>query len=100
MCTERHRCAARAQRRRAAARSARPASLLHAQSESFGVIVFGEQHLLRDYVAYYNADRVHTQLGDSPRGRPMESRPSPEAQVVGLPGVGGLHDRYVWREAA
>jgi transposase InsO family protein len=67
------------------------------------LMVLNEQHLrrlLRDYVAYYNAERVHTRLGDSPTGRPTESRPSPDAQVVGLPRVGGLHHRYVWREAA
>jgi hypothetical protein len=67
------------------------------------VIVFNEQHLrrlLRDYVVYYNAERVHTQLRDSPAGRPTENRPSPDAQVVALPRVGGLHHRYVWREAA
>ncbi len=45
-------------------------------------------------------DRVHTRLRDSPHGRPMEIRPTPYAQVVGLPRVGGLHHRYVWREAA
>jgi transposase InsO family protein len=67
------------------------------------VIVFDEQRLrrlLRDYVVYYNAERVHTRLRDSPAGRPTENRPSPDAQVVGLPRVGGLHHRYVWRAAA
>ena len=67
------------------------------------VIVFNEQHLrrlLRDYVVYYNAERMHTRLRDSPAGRLAENRPSPDAQVVGLPRVGGLHHRYVWREAA
>ncbi len=67
------------------------------------VIVFNEQHLrrlLNEYVAYYNADRVHTQLRDSPKGRPTERRSSPNAQIIGLPRVGGLHHRYVWREAA
>jgi transposase InsO family protein len=67
------------------------------------VIVFDEQHLrrlLRDYVDYYNAERVHTRLRDAPAGRPAENRPSPDARVVGLPRVGGLHHRYVWREAA
>jgi transposase InsO family protein len=67
------------------------------------VIVFNERHLrrlLNEYVAYYNADRVHTQLRDSPGGRPMEHRPSRDAKVVGLPRVGGLHHRYVWRNAA
>mgnify|MGYP001814048780 FL=1 len=67
------------------------------------VIVFGERHLRRllaEYVAYYNAERVHTRLGDSPEGRPTETRPSSAASVVGVPCVGGLHHRYVWAEAA
>ncbi len=67
------------------------------------VIVLNEQHLqrlLREYVDYYNADRVHTPLRDSPMGRPTENRRSPDAQIVGLPRVGGLHHRYAWREAA
>ena len=67
------------------------------------VIVFNAQHLqrlLRGHVAYYNAERVHTQLRDAPAGRATETRPSPDVQVVRLPRVGGLHYRYVWREAA
>ncbi len=67
------------------------------------VVVFNERHLRRlicDYVAYYNAERVHSHLQDAPAGRPTETRPSPDAQVVGLPRVGGLHHRYLWREAA
>jgi hypothetical protein len=57
-------------------------------------------HLLREYVDYDNADRVHTELQDSPNGRPTEHRPSSRAQVIGLPRVGGLHHRYEWQEAA
>jgi hypothetical protein len=67
------------------------------------VIILNENHLrqlLREYVDYYNADRVHTQLRDSPIGRPTEHRPSPEAQIIGRPRVGGLHHRYEWQEAA
>ncbi len=67
------------------------------------VIVTNEQHLqrlLREYVAYYNADRVHTSLRDSPAGRSTEHRPSPNARVVGLPRVSGLHHRYTWSETA
>ena len=67
------------------------------------VIVFDEDHLrrlLRDYVRYYNTDRVHTRLQDAPEGRELEARPSPNSNVVGFPRVGGLHHRYVWKEAA
>jgi putative transposase len=67
------------------------------------VIVLHEKHrqrLLREYVDYYNADWVHTQLRDSPAGRPTERRPSSEARIIGKPRVGGLHHRYEWREAA
>ena len=67
------------------------------------VIVFNEDHLrrlLRDYVAYYNAERVHTVIRDAPEERAIEVRPSLNARVVGLRRVGGLHHRYVWQEAA
>jgi len=67
------------------------------------VIVFNEDHLRRillDYVRYYNSDRVHTVIRDSPQGRPIEARPLSSAKVVGLPRVGGLHHRYAWKEAA
>ncbi len=73
------------------------------------VVVLGEDHLrrlLRDYVTYYNAGRVHTRLADAPEGRPLEVRPAPGAKVAGLPRVGVLgsftssHHRYVWQEAA
>ncbi len=67
------------------------------------VIVFNEDHLrrlLRDYIAYYNNERVHTRLQDAPNHRPVEMRPSSKAEVVGLPRVGGLHHRYLWQEAA
>ncbi len=67
------------------------------------VIVFNEEHLRRllgEYVSYYNAERVHTVIHDAPEGRTIESRPSPGAKVVGLPRVGGLHHRYVWKTAA
>ena len=67
------------------------------------VIVLNEKHLqclLREYVDYYNTDRVHTRLRDSPMGRPTKKRPARDAQVIGLPRVGGLHHRYEWQEAA
>ena len=67
------------------------------------VVVLNEKHLhhlLGEYVDYYNTDRVHTRLRDSPMGRPAEHRPSSEAEIVGNPRVGGLHHRYEWRQAA
>jgi hypothetical protein len=67
------------------------------------VIVFDEGHLQRllaDDVAHDNAERAHTRVADSPERRPIESRPSPAARVVGLPRVGGLHRWHVWVKAA
>ena len=67
------------------------------------VIALNEDHrrrLLRDYVTYYNAELVHTVLGDSPNGRPIEARPSTDAKVAGLPRVGRLHHRCPWKTAA
>jgi putative transposase len=67
------------------------------------VVVLNEDHLrrlLREYVDYYNNERVHTAVQHSPAGRPVESRPSSGAKVIGFPRVGGLHHRYRWREAS
>ena len=67
------------------------------------VIVLDERHLyrlMRDYVDYYNRDRMHTRLRDAPMGREAELRPSSRAQIIGLPRVGGLHHRYTWADAA
>jgi transposase InsO family protein len=67
------------------------------------VVVLHEAHLrrlLREYIAYYNDERVHGSIADSPRGRASEEKPSGLAQIARLPRVGGLHGRYAWREAA
>jgi putative transposase len=67
------------------------------------VIVIDERHLqrlLHEYVDYYNNERVHTVLRDSPTGRPSESPPESNARVIGRPRLGGLHHRYAWRDAA
>jgi transposase InsO family protein len=67
------------------------------------VVVLGEDHLrrlLREYVEYYNSERVHTALGDSPEGRAVQERPSDQARAIGLPRLGGLHHRYVWANAS
>jgi transposase InsO family protein len=67
------------------------------------VVVLNEGHLkrlLREYVDYYNDERVHTSIGDAPNGRSLESRPSKRAKIIGFPRVGGLHHRYAWLEAS
>jgi transposase InsO family protein len=68
------------------------------------VIALNEQHLrrlIRDYVNYYQDDRIHDSLDkDTPNRRPVESKPSPAATVISNARLGGLHHRYSWREAA
>ena len=67
------------------------------------VVVLNEDHLrrlLRDYVAYYNTERVHTAIEDAPDGRAVHERPSKRAKVFGVPRVEALHHRYAWAEAA
>ena len=68
------------------------------------VIVKDECHLRRllgEYVAYHHHDRTHCGLGkQTPMRRAQQPKPSPDAKVVALPRVGGLHHRYEWRDAA
>lgn len=68
------------------------------------LIVLDEAHLRRvvkDFLSYYHQDRTHLALGkETPKGRPEEIPPNPSSAVEGLPRVGGLHHRYVWRDAA
>jgi transposase InsO family protein len=68
------------------------------------VIPLNEQHLrrlVRDYVSYFQEDRIHDSLGkDTPNRRPVEIQPCAEAKVISSPRVGGLHHRYLWQQAA
>jgi putative transposase len=68
------------------------------------VIVRDDAHLrrlMRDYISYYHADRIHDSLRkDTPATRSVSSKPCPSAAVVSLPRVGGLHHRYDWHQAA
>ena len=67
------------------------------------VVVMSEDHLrrlLREYITYYNAERIHTAIADAQDGRASETKPSGGAKVIRLPRVGGLHGRYTWCEAA
>jgi transposase InsO family protein len=68
------------------------------------VIPLNEAHLrrlVRDYVTYYQEDRIHDSLGkDTPNKRPVERKPARNATVISIPRLGGLHHRYAWRPAA
>ena len=68
------------------------------------VVVLNAEHAVRlgrRYVEYHRRDRTHLGLDkDTPSGRAVTPRPSPETTVVELPRLGGLHHRYEWREAA
>ena len=60
------------------------------------VIVINESHLRRvliSYVDYYHRSRTHLSLDkDCPDARPIQSPNSGE--VIAIPQVGGLHQRY------
>ncbi len=68
------------------------------------VIVLNKKHLhrlLEEYVEYYNQDRTHYHLDkDPPQIRPVQEKGSDIDKVIALPRVGGLHHKYVWKEAA
>lgn len=68
------------------------------------VIVLSDVHLhrlIRDYISYYHADRIHDSLEkDSPAMRPVSCKPDQSARLVSFPRIGGLHHRYDWRQAA
>jgi transposase InsO family protein len=60
------------------------------------VVVLSEDHLrrlLREFIEYCNAERVHTSITDAPSGRVSETKPSGEARMIRLSHVGGLHGR-------
>ena len=68
------------------------------------LIVLNEAHLrrlIRDYISYYHADRIHDSLEkDTPAMRPVSSKPNQSARLVSFPRIGGLHHRYDWQQAA
>jgi len=68
------------------------------------LIVINEAHLrrlMRDYISYYHADRIHDSLEkDAPTHRPVTSKPCQSARLVSFPRAGGLHHRYDWQQAA
>ena len=68
------------------------------------IIPVNEEHLRRilsEYVCYHQEDRVHDSLSkDTPSRRPVEPRSTTASCLTALPRLGGLHHRYMWREAA
>ena len=68
------------------------------------VIVLGERHLLTllsSYFEYYHQDRTHCGLNkDVPFERPIQSRPLKGSKIIKFSWVGGLHNRYQWKNAA
>ncbi len=68
------------------------------------VIVLSERHLLKllsSYFEYYNQDRTHCGLNkDVPIERLIQPKPFIGSKVIKLSRVGGLHNRYQWKEAA
>ena len=65
--------------------------------------MFNETHLrrlVREYLGYYHADRIHDGLEkDTPEKRPVERREAGHCEVVAMSRVGGLHHRYTWHAA-
>jgi len=68
------------------------------------VIVLNDVHLrrlIRDYISYYQIDRIRDSLAkDSPAMRPVSSKSNQSARLVSFPRVGCLHHRYDWQQAA
>jgi putative transposase len=68
------------------------------------LIVLNEGHLrrlIRDYISYYHADRIHDSLEkDTPVMRSTSSKPNPSGRLISFPRLGGLHHRYEWQQAA
>ena len=68
------------------------------------VIILNQNHLYRlleEYIEYYHQDRTHYHLDkDPPISRPIQKKGSDYDKVIALPRVGGLHHKYVWKEAA
>lgn len=54
------------------------------------------RRVIREYVCYYQEDRVHDSLSkDTPSGRPIEPRAIGDASLTALPRLGGLNMVHV-----
>ncbi|MBT3179128.1 MAG: transposase, partial [Desulfobacula sp.] len=67
------------------------------------MIVLNEKHLkniLSEYFKYYHHDRTHLGLSkNTPFERQVQFEPK-NGILIFLLRVGGLHHRYIWKEAA
>ena len=68
------------------------------------LVVLNDVHLrrlIRGYISYYHADRIHDSLEkDTPAMQPVSCKPDPSARLVSVQRIGGLHHRYDWQQAA
>jgi putative transposase len=62
------------------------------------VIVLNKRHLKRlmsEYIRYYHEDRTHLGLSkETPAQRQAEKNTAPDAKVIAMPRIDGLHHRY------
>ena len=67
------------------------------------LIVLNANHLkliISSYLQYYHQYRTHLGLEkETPSGRPIQVKPK-NGKLIKFPRVGGLHNRYCWKEAA
>ncbi len=67
-------------------------------------IIFNKDHLrrlMREYIDYYNKDHCHLSLNrDSPLGRTAQKKPSDSTKIIAIPRLGGIQQRYEWKEVA
>jgi hypothetical protein len=67
------------------------------------LIVLNDNHLksiISDYLEYYHQDRTHLGLEkETPSGRQTQVKPT-NGKLIKFLRVGGLHNRYHWKEAA
>ncbi len=59
------------------------------------------ERIMKEYIPYYNQRRPHLRLGeDAPAGRPIETRPGPDAEIRANPILNGLEHDYTWEDDA
>lgn len=68
------------------------------------VIILNQNHLhvlVQEYMDYYNNYRTHYNLGkDPPKSRPITPKPHPNAKLITIKHLNGLHHTYYWDKSA